>query len=137
MPRCDPGTLLSLDGPGLWDVSASAAPGPADVFTTTLDGSFGPSTGDWLLYGGGSSGGGGSGSSGGVEVVGGGGDFVGSDALRTDYGADFGGIGDWSYSASVPTGSVFAFGDSLDDAHHENNANGKFTYITYDTIHMT
>ena len=89
MPRCDPGTLLSLDGPGLWDVSASAAPGPADVFTTTLDGSFGPSTGDWLLYGGGSSGGGG-GSSGGVEV---GGDFVGSDALRADYGADFGGIG--------------------------------------------
>ena len=117
MPRCDPGTLLSLDGPGLWDISASAAPGPADVFTTTLDGSFGPSTGDWLLYGGGSSGG--------VEV---GGDFVGSDALRADYGADFGGIGDWSYSASVPTGSVFAFGDSLDDAHHENNANGKFTY---------
>lgn len=90
------GTQPNTTGPAIWDLPS--APGPADLFSTP-DGSFGPLTGDWLLYGGAD-----------LNV----------DALQADYG----GIGDWS-SVSAGTSSVFAFGDALNNAHDET-ANCKY-----------
>ncbi|RYP46749.1 hypothetical protein DL768_007096 [Monosporascus sp. mg162] len=81
----------NVAGPAIW--GACSAPGPADLLSTP-NGSIGPLTDDWLLYGAGD---------------------VGNDI----FGEGIGGA-DWSFSGSVESDGLFSFGDSLNDICHEN-----------------
>ncbi|RYO83382.1 hypothetical protein DL766_010606 [Monosporascus sp. MC13-8B] len=78
--------------PAIW--GACSAPGPADLLSTP-NGSIGPLTGGWLLYGAGD---------------------VGNDVSG---GGIIGGA-DWPFPGSVGPHGLFPFGDTLNDICHEN-----------------